>query len=253
MYKTTTAYFKLNIKRYRTIIALYTFICFAAFPLLAIFEDSIHDASRWALDSSLILYGLFMVAVAFTLPIVLFRFGLNKRSVDTYYAFPISRSKLYISHYFSGLIVYIIPMILNFMIGCLILRFRFGPEYIAEAFTVFFATLIVSTTLYSINTLIVNKANNLIDALILCFAYLLLPFFIYLALNEFIGSHLVTLSASTLLNKTYIEYFLSPLTVMFQSLNSFANDYLNLPSGWVMYDLMFTVVFFIWGLHVFQK
>ena len=58
-----------------------------------------------------------MTIAVMVLPVMSFRFNVNKKSVDTYYSLPISKKELYIVHYLAPLAALIVPMLVMFLLA----------------------------------------------------------------------------------------------------------------------------------------
>ena len=68
---------------------------------------------------------LLSILAVIIIPAILFKYMDNKRSVDLYHSIPVSRTSLFFSHYFSGLLLVLIPTLFAFL--CTILaRFIFN-------------------------------------------------------------------------------------------------------------------------------
>ena len=119
MYKTVTNYYLSILKRQKKLLFLYTVIGFVAFPMVALISTN-YDGGRGIYEYSILMYAIFMGACALIMPIVINKFMLNKRSVDTYFSLPISRKHLFDVHFFAGLTCIYVPLLLNYLIGILL-------------------------------------------------------------------------------------------------------------------------------------
>lgn len=257
MSKTVTNYFLPILKRQKKLLFLYTVIGFVAFPLVALISNN-YDYGLGVYEFSLIINAVFMVACVMILPIIINKFSLNKRSVDTYYALPISRQHLFDVHYFAGVVCIYVPLLINYVLGILILTLRYGfQNFSVNYFMAFIGIIIITMAIYSINTLIVTKANNIIDSAILIAAYTILPFILIVCAMSFVDQFTVGYSVNMFDLSKYFPY-LCPLSVLDQFIGAFnryarAYEALDFNIMWFVYEAVIAVGFYIWSAAVFKK
>lgn len=255
------AYFKSLFSRYRQLLFVYALICFCCVPLGSLLTRVDRADGYVGLGTmALVIFGIFMLILGFVLPLVSFRFNLNKKSVDTVYSLPISRKELYNTHYFAGLIMIVAIPTICFLIDIFIITLRF--ERVPMVFNLrmllnYVAMLLAVTSLYSLNTWIVNKANNLVDALILEAAYEAIPLILMLATMVFIPAHIVGMAGFDLIDLSIYKW-ISPSIMIFTPLSNFE---MYLYSGTVnttiflemLCSIISCVFFYLVALFTFNK
>lgn len=217
------AYFKSLFLRYRQLLFAYALICFCCVPLGSLLTRVDRVDGYVGLGMmALVIFGIFMLLLGFVLPLVSFRFNLNKKSVDTVYSLPISRKELYNTHYFAGLLMIVVIPTICFLMDIIIIMFRFSRvpmEFSLRMLLSYGAMLLALTSLYSLNTWIVNKANNLVDALILEAAYAVIPMVLILATMIFIPAHIVGMAGFELIDLSIFKW-ISPAALIFTPLSN---------------------------------
>lgn len=258
MSKTVSNYFKSIIKRQKKLLFLYTIIGFVAFPMVSLISNN-YDLGQGVFEYSILINMIFMVIGVMLIPLAMYYFSLNKKSTDTYYALPISRKDLFNVHFFAGLAYIYIPLLINYLLGTLILTIRYGLHRFALfAFFIFLCEIVITTAIYSINTLIVNKANNLIDAILLIVGYTALPYILIMSAMSFDSMFVVGYSEHLIEFWKWFD-FVSPLTVLIRLSNAsyaleriYTTDF-NFNFLWIIYEAVIATGFYILGLSVFKK
>lgn len=262
MYKHTTAYMKHLILRHKTLLLLYTFVCFICYPLLTILTENPYIDDLMAIGGTIYLIGLLIAFLI--LPVLVFRFNHNKRSVDTYYSLPISRSSLFFAQYLTPMLCALIPVILNYALGTIILTIRAtinnytwwgGPGGTFEAFVVFVLALIPLVAAYAMNTYFVNKSNTMFDAAIVTLGHNVLPFLIILAVALFIDNHRVS-TGSIDYDYFLISRILSPNYRCFDLYISYFDNRITMDFDLLLktlYNIGFFVLFTVLGVKAFKK
>lgn len=194
MNKTTKHYFINLFKRKKKLLALYTFVCFMGYPFLLI-ADKITNDGNGLMNNTSTAYILALVVLGIlsvVLPIFTFKFSFTKKNVDTYFAMPMNRNHMFKSHYFGPILGTIIPILINFLIGGILFMIFTGE---VNTFFKLFACLLLAfvmfIVIYTINTFIVLKCNNVLDASLVSIAYVIIPFLFNLALSSFLYSQIV--------------------------------------------------------------
>lgn len=264
MYKHTTAYMKHLVLRHKTLLMLYTFVCFISYPLLTILTERPYIDDLMAIGGTIYMIGLLVIFLV--LPVFIFKFNLSKKSVDTYYSLPISRKSLFFAQYVTPLICALLPVILNYALGTIVLTIRAsinhydwwgGPAGTFEAFIAFILALIPLVAGYAMNTYFVNKCNALMDAAIVTLGYNVLPYLLILTVAIYLENH--TVGTGGILND--IDYFtiarvMSPYYRSFEFFVEYYSqrDVFNFLLFFkTLYNLAFLTVFTWLGLKTFQK
>ncbi len=244
------------LKRQRKLLLFYTLLLFVAFPLVMIVGTRSVEW-RELIGTCLIFYMVLMYIAAMVVPLFTYRFNLNKRSVDTYYALPISRKGMYDVHFFAGLTCIYAPAILNMIIGLLLGALRSGLQGVAVYHIVgILVGMIITGAVYAINTVIVNKSNTLVDAAILTAAYFLLPFLMYLVLQRFFAVQEVGFTVG-LVDFDFVLALTSPLYLLVNLTERFGYACRSgiMEMNWfhTLYALFILIAGYRWGASIYQK
>lgn len=190
MNKTTQKYFINLFKRKKRILALYTFIVFMAYPFLLITNLITNDGEGFIniTETMLILCELVLAALAIILPLFTFKFAFVKKNVDTYFAIPLNRDHLFNAHFIAPILGTILPILASYLLGGLFLIPDSGIDGYLILLLILLLVFIIFIVIYSMNTFIILKCNNIIDASIITAAIGIVPLMLYAALETFLRS-----------------------------------------------------------------
>ncbi len=129
---------------------------------------------------------LMSTLLAFALPVILFSYVHSKRSVDLYFALPVSRSKQLTTNICFAFIIAFGYFLITTLIGYIL----FGLSYINF---LQFAVLqgyiaIYLLTLIIFNTLFFLVANNVFDGIVMIAAYCFIPILLYMTAISFVDT-----------------------------------------------------------------
>ena len=190
MNNSTQKYFTNLFKRKKRILALYTFIVFMAYPFLLI-TNLITNDGKSLIDitqTMLVLCELALAALAIILPLFTFKFAFVKKNVDTYFAIPLNRNHLFKAHFIAPILGTIIPILASYLLGGLFLIPDSGFDGYLILLLALLLVFIIFIVIYSMNTFIILKCNNIIDASIITAAIGIVPLMLYGALEAFLRS-----------------------------------------------------------------
>lgn len=126
--------------------------------------------------------------IAFIASIFQFRFLYDKRMNDTYFSLPIKRSHLFCEQYVIGLILWFIPLIIQFLLGYLVAYLnRDMPTIEGPTLLIGLILLIVLIVQYTIVTFFNIKCHRILDAVFVNVAYLILPYFVIAVIATFVN------------------------------------------------------------------
>lgn len=171
------------LKSQKTILGIYSFICFFIFPLLVIVEGSseYHDIA----EMGLYIYAVILCIGTILVPLISYYFTYNKRSVDVYYSLPIKREHLFDIHYFIPLLCLYLPIIINYCLGVIVGYIKnsklMNPSLILSSIGMMLCILVIMFAAYSIVTFFIQKCNSFIDAIIISISTFVLPFITFLS------------------------------------------------------------------------
>lgn len=113
-------------------------------------------------ENILIALGIICVLV----PIYMFAYKMNKRSVDMYYSLPISRTKIAAVHFIVGLAYVLAAYTLGYFLGFAVVAVKVKHLYLVNYLFLYLATLIPAFTLYALSAFFYTRANTIVDGVI---------------------------------------------------------------------------------------
>lgn len=175
--------------------------------------------------------------LSYLLPIYNFRYLYKKRSHEMYFSLPIQRKHLFLYNYFSGLLVVLVPLLINYLLGyfvLLVLGYRERLLYMMIPLFFFLGLSILLLIQYSIFTFLSVKCNNLIDSILVNGAYVVMPFIVMLSATIFFSNQITAIlgnvgaSPNEFINMGMIQMLLSmPSTIyafLFKMIASMASE-----------------------------
>ncbi len=180
-----TKYFKYLIKK--NIVPL---VCFTIFLMLIYVLPILTDnyayvevvtASRYLHLDDLILALIF---IAILIPIYIFSYKMNKRSVDMNFSLPITRRKILIAHFLVGLIIMYAAYTIAYWLGFVAIITKIKGLYKIYYLYLYLATLFPTFIIYSVTAFIYTRANTIVDGVISVIGALFLPYVVVLAMNR---------------------------------------------------------------------
>ena len=175
--------------------------------------------------------------LSYLLPTYNFRYLYKKRSHEMYFSLPIQRKHLFLYNYISGLLVLLVPLLMNYLLGYFImlgLGYRERPLYMLIPLIFFLGLSILLLIQYSIFTFLSVKCNNLIDSILVNGAYVVMPFIVMLSATIFFSNQITAIlgdigaSPSEFINMGMIQMLLSmPSTIyafLFNMIASMASE-----------------------------
>lgn len=195
----------------------------------SLYEELVLDTARFFNNNGVTITYVVAYILATIIGILLFSYLNNQRQINFYHSQPISRKKLFLSNYFAGLLLGIIPMLSVFLISiaiaastvafgayvkiCIIHAFGFIAFYVTGLSITALACQISGSTLFSIYT--VGFLNFFIPAIGAAISSLITEF-----------SDTIILTYELVLKLSPVTYFLSRIgtssnVLMFSILQSF--------------------------------
>ena len=109
---------------------------------------------------------IFVLCVcAYILPVLEFSLFKKRKNLDCAYALPISRRAMGLVHYFTGLIILVVPFTCSYLLNFLLmLRYPEGFYY-PPVLGLYFLSLLMGTILYTFFTFLFNQANSTGDGI----------------------------------------------------------------------------------------
>lgn len=120
-------------------------------------------------------------------PIYMFAYKMNKRSVDMYYSLPISRTKIAAVHFIVGLLYVLAAYTLGYFLGFAVVAAKVKRLYLVNYLFLYLATLIPAFTIYALSAFFYTRANTIIDGIVFIVAGIFSPFIIATILSFLIS------------------------------------------------------------------
>lgn len=119
-------------------------------------------------------------ALCFLSPVLTYSFKMNKRGVDTYYALPIKKEKLYLIKTMVGLLLVLVPFTVMYWSGFLTLLCRAENPYdMFWYLPAYFGSVLLGICLFGLNAFLYTRGNTVTDGIVFMIAYVPLFLMIY--------------------------------------------------------------------------
>lgn len=100
------------------------------------------------------------------IPIYMFSYKMNKRSVDMYYSLPVSKTKILVANFVTGLILLYASYTIAYVWGFVVIATKVQRIHLVYYICLYFASLIPAFILYSVTAFVYTRANTIIDGII---------------------------------------------------------------------------------------
>lgn len=163
--------------------------------------SSVKSENSYTIFVSFIAYAL-IFACGIYIPLQKFQYMNHKSKVDMVYALPLTRKQQFISDYFAGLTLYIIPYLVQMLLTQIILfvlrtmnlgnffdTYRNQRFYNKNLFIFMFIALFLMVFLYTLTVLIISCTGSLFEAITASVYFnFIIPLFFYTLNSNIIGS-----------------------------------------------------------------
>lgn len=190
MYKT---YIKNYIERNRKLLIMLTLIQFLVLPFLVF--NGLQKNSGYSYESFLYIIGGVFCAVgcilSFLVPIYNFKFMMQKRSCDLYYALPMSRKSLFVMQYILGLGCIFIPLSANYLLAVLMFIIKSDLLLFLPVFgAIWLIAVLFISCIYTLYVFLIVRCSNFLDSVVVCAVYTIIPFLILGVFGSFISKNM---------------------------------------------------------------
>ena len=117
-------------------------------------------------------------------PVLIYSFKMNKRSVDEFYSLPIKREKIYLAKTLAGLILVMVPYAVAYWAGFLSVALRENYYHLGYYAAGYFGGVLFGLCLYGINSFAFARANRITDGIIFIVAYTFIGWLLASVLSE---------------------------------------------------------------------
>ena len=118
--------------------------------------------------------GIFCAVV----PVLMYSFKMNKRSVDAFYSLPIKKEKMYLVKTLMGLLLVLIPYTIAYWLGFLTIALRENYFHLIYYIPGYFGGLLFGVCLYGLYAFAFTRANRVVDGVVFMLAYTFIGFLI---------------------------------------------------------------------------
>ncbi len=166
--KNTTLAMMINsIKNSVPMLIIYSFVLFISFPVFVILSKKNNPTDFNYIDCGVFSYFSPVIISVFTIVVACFMYKIyhDKRSVDLFASLPLKRRSLFLSRYFAGLIVIIVPLVV-FMIAAWIASGDFSTTAISTTVCIMLGFILAIINGYTMLSLFAMLCGGIIDTLI---------------------------------------------------------------------------------------
>lgn len=207
---------KFLLNQHKTLIAVYTVLFFALFPLTVITEilrpltsNLMLSSNPELIPSALILFAIPVFIIA---PFILFNYVFSKKAVNVMHAMPIRRRDLFVTLAFVSFVSVVVPFILNYLLGYGIAYLGTNVVFNVEHILNLFRLLVFLSALTSITILVISNTGALSEAIIYTGIALIVPFVGTMAISFFMQRFLLGYKD---VSEIFL-YYLTPITSIFK-------------------------------------
>lgn len=128
------------------------------------FTSEMHKPTYIDLYTDEILTALAIMCVV--MPIYAFSYKMNKRSVDTYYSVPLTKTKLAAVHFIVGFVTVIAAFSAAYLLGFIVIVAKVKGLRLIFYLWIYLASLIPAFCIYTITAFFYTRANTVVDGII---------------------------------------------------------------------------------------
>lgn len=114
---------------------------------------------------------LLLGIISAVVPVLMYSFKMNKRSVDTFYALSIKREKMYLVKTLVGLFLVLTPYTIAYWLGFLTVVFRENYFRLVYYIPGYFVGVLFGICMYGIYSFAFTRANRIVDGIVFMIAY----------------------------------------------------------------------------------
>lgn len=187
-------YLVFQIKRFRVLIAIFTVLFSATFPIPLFLRKDVGFYDHTMIG--FLVFLLFVTTIiSMIVPFMYFSYLFSKNSVDTYHSLPIRRRDLYITNIVASFFTVLIPFTIAYFSGYLVAFLRFNEVFDTifgtyELFTFIRLSVLILSIIIA-TTYVIMNIGTLSDAIIYTGLLFVLPFLAFVAIQFFADSYIV--------------------------------------------------------------
>lgn len=162
-------YFVHLLKKNLLPLACFTLFCVIMYVINLLVEDYSfwNDAPKpQGLDLGVGNLAICLGILSVFVPIAIFSYKMNRRSVDMYYSLPITKKKLLAVNFLVGLILVYVPYTFTYWLGFIILVANIKRLYLIYFLYLYLASIIPAFILYAVTAFVYTRANTALDGIL---------------------------------------------------------------------------------------
>lgn len=183
------AYFKQSFKSEIKLLLFILLVGLISYPLIAIF--TYYKIQRLPIVGYCTTY---LAILCYVIPLLKLNYLYKKNKLDSYYSLPIKRESICFINLLIGYLQIFISFTITYFLGMFITMFLVPTFNYGYYLPLYLSLVILSLLIYLFNSFICSIGNTIFDAVIILFLYTLLPFVLYLLLNNIITINYFTLA-----------------------------------------------------------
>lgn len=117
---------------------------------------------------------IFLGFASIIVPMFVFSYKMNKRSVDMHYSLPMSKKNVLIAHFLAGLVLVYLPYTILYVLGFAAVATKVQWIYPEYYIPLYFTSLIPAFIIYAFSSFIYTRANTALDGVICVFGAIVL-------------------------------------------------------------------------------
>lgn len=117
-------------------------------------------------------------------PVFMFSYRMNRRSVDMHFSLPLGRTKIAAAHYLVGLVIMLVAYSVAYLWGAIVTVVRVERLYAVWFLWLYLAEIVPALVVYTVTAFMFTRANTVVDGIISVAGALLLPMLVVFAIGE---------------------------------------------------------------------
>ena len=169
-------YFTYLLKKNLLPLAVFTLFCIVVYvvPILAENYDywnqvvfyTYHTGLFYSIDLYYANIAVALAVMSVLIPIYIFSYKMNKRSVDMHYSLPISKRKILVTNFLAGLVLMYAAYTIAYLLGFLVIAVKVDGLYLIYYLYLYLALLIPAFITYAVTAFIYTRANTIVDGVV---------------------------------------------------------------------------------------
>lgn len=186
-------YFLYQLKKNLLPLACLTLFCILVYVL----PVAVQDFSYWNRNGDAGIYyvelcysniSVALAIISVVIPISLFSYKMNRRSIDLHYALPVNRNKILAVNFFVGLILMYVSYSVAYWLGFIVVAVKVERLHLIYYLYLYLASIIPAFIPYAVTAFVFTRANTIVDGIISVALAFCLPAVLLATVESLIGS-----------------------------------------------------------------